>query len=106
MPEPGGRGIYYVNGQSSGSLTAYQVQSKDSRDIVSEEATLPNISRDGKRVVYTTVISGKGRELWVADIDGGNKLKIATAENMGGWQVGARQSSPFFCGARGANRGR
>jgi Tol biopolymer transport system component/predicted Ser/Thr protein kinase len=83
MPAPGEKGIYYVNGQSSGSLTAYQVQSKDSRDIVSEEATLPNISRDGKRVVYTTVISGKGHELWVADIDGGNKVKIATAENMG-----------------------
>jgi Tol biopolymer transport system component len=72
-----------VNGQSSGSLTAYHVQSKDSRDIVSEEATLPNISRDGKRVVYTTVVSGKGHELWVADIDGGNKVKIATAEIMG-----------------------
>ena len=84
MPDPGRKGTYFVNGQSSGSLTTYDVPSKKSKDIFSEEATLPNISRDGKRVVYTTLTSGKRHELWVADIDGGNKMKIAAGENMGG----------------------
>jgi serine/threonine protein kinase/Tol biopolymer transport system component len=84
MPDPGGKGIYYVNGQSSGSLIAYHVQSKESNDIVSEEATdMPHISPDGKRVIYTTFVAGKNHELWMADIDGGNKVKIATAESMG-----------------------
>ena len=37
MPDPGGKGIYFVNGKSSGFLTAYHVHSKKSTDIVSEE---------------------------------------------------------------------
>jgi Tol biopolymer transport system component len=41
------------------------------------------MSPDGKRVIYITFAAGKRHELWVADIDGGNKVKIATAENMG-----------------------
>jgi serine/threonine protein kinase/Tol biopolymer transport system component len=83
MPDPLGKGIYYVNGQSSGFLSTYSVQSKESKDIVSEDATVPNISPDGMRVVYNTFTAGRRHELWVADIDGGNKVKVATAENMG-----------------------
>jgi len=33
MPDPGGKGIYYVNGKSSGFLTAYHVHSRESTDI-------------------------------------------------------------------------
>ena len=55
MPDPGGKGIYYVNGKSSGFLTAYHVHSKESTDIVSEDATQPAISPDGKRVMYITL---------------------------------------------------
>ena len=83
MPDPGGKGIYYVNGKSSGSLTAYHVHSKESTDIVSEEATQPIISRDGKRVMYITLPAPQRTELWVSDIDGGNKLKLATGETLG-----------------------
>ena len=84
MPDPGGKGIYFVNGQSSGALTAYHVQSKESRDIVSEDATAPDISPDGKRLTYTVLTTDKRRELWVADIDGENRLRIATGEHIGG----------------------
>jgi Tol biopolymer transport system component len=83
MPDPGGRGIYYVNGKSSGSLTAYHVQSKESDEILSDDATGPGISPDGKHVVYLTLVAGKRHDLWVADIDGSNKVKLATAESMG-----------------------
>jgi dipeptidyl aminopeptidase/acylaminoacyl peptidase len=83
MPDPGGKGIYFVNGKSSGFLTAYHVHSKESKDIVSEDATQPAISRDGKRVMYTTLHPPERRELWVSDIDGGNKVKLATGENLG-----------------------
>jgi hypothetical protein len=83
MPDPGGKGIYYVNGKSSGFLTAYNVHSKESKDILSEEATQPQISPDGKRVMYTTFPASQTNELWVSDIDGGNKVKIATANGLG-----------------------
>ncbi len=66
MPDPGGKGIYYVNGKSSGFLTAYHVQSKESTDIVSEDATQPAISPDGKHVMYITLPAPKRNELWGA----------------------------------------
>jgi serine/threonine protein kinase len=47
MPDPGGNGIYYVNGKSSGLLTVYHVHSKESKDIVSEDATSPPSRRMG-----------------------------------------------------------
>jgi len=83
MPDPGGKGLYYVNGKSSGVLTAYHVHSKESTDIVSEDATQPLISRDGKRVTYITFPALQRTELWVSDIDGRNKTRIATGENLG-----------------------
>jgi len=80
MPDPGGKGIYYLNGRFSGSLTAYHVHSKQSTDIVPEDANQPIISRDGKRVMYVTFPTSEKVELWTSDIDGGNKVKIATFE--------------------------
>ena len=83
MPEPDGKGMYFVNGKSSGSLTAYQVHSKVSTDIVAEGATSPIISRDGKRIMYITLPAPDRNELWVSDINGGNKVKIAAGKDLG-----------------------
>ena len=83
MPDPGGKGIYFVNGKSSGFLTVYHVHSKKSTDILSETATQPEISPDGKRVMYITLPAGKNPELWASDIDGDSKVKIATGEGLG-----------------------
>jgi serine/threonine protein kinase len=87
MPDPGGKGIYYVNGRFSGSLAAYRVHSKESTEIVAEDATQPIISPDGKRVMYITLPARHTTELWVSDINGSNKLKLATGEslNTGTW---------------------
>ena len=80
MPDPGGKGIYYINRRASGGLTAYNVHSQQTTDIVPEYATQPIISRDGKHVMYVTFpISGKA-ELWTSNTDGGNKVKIAAGE--------------------------
>ena len=86
MPDPGGKGIYFVNGKFSGVLTAYRVHSKESTDIA-EDATQPIISPDGKRVMYITLLRPETSELWVSDIDGGNKVKLATGEALatGNW---------------------
>jgi Tol biopolymer transport system component len=71
-----------LNGKSSasGSLSAYNVHSRVSTEIVSEDAIQPIISPDGKRVMYIRLPAPQRNELWVADIDGGNKLKLATGE--------------------------
>jgi Tol biopolymer transport system component len=106
MPDPGGRGIYYVNGKSSGFLTAYHVHSKESTDIVSEDASQPSVSPDGKRVMYITLPRPQRNELWLSDIDGGNKVKIATGESLGAgtWAPDDIHLSFFELGAGAADK--
>ena len=82
MPDPAGKGLYLVNGKSSGILTLYNVATKTSTDISSENATQPAISRDGKRVMYITIPANDRMELWVANIDGSNKTKLSTAASL------------------------
>jgi serine/threonine protein kinase len=82
MPDPGEKGLYFVNGKSSGFLTTYNTRTKQVTDIASENATQPAISPDGKKLIYITVPSRDHNEVWVADIDGGNKTKIATGESL------------------------
>jgi serine/threonine protein kinase/Tol biopolymer transport system component len=82
MPDPGGKGIYVVNGKSTGYLTAYNTKTKTSVDIAAENATQPGISHDGKRLMYITIPSRDRNELWVADIDGGNKTKLAQGPSL------------------------
>jgi serine/threonine protein kinase/Tol biopolymer transport system component len=87
MRDPGGKGIYFVNGKASGLLTAYNVRTKQSTDIASENATQPVVSPDGKRVSYVTTPANDRAELWVANIDGSNKVKISSAKSLatGDW---------------------
>jgi serine/threonine protein kinase/Tol biopolymer transport system component len=87
MSDPGGRGIYYINGKSSGFLTVYHVRSRQSTDIVVEDATQPLLSPDAKRVMYITFPASQRTELWVSGIDGANKVKIAAGESLatGSW---------------------
>jgi serine/threonine protein kinase len=87
MTDPGAKGIYFVNGKVSGFLTAYHVHSKESTDIVSEDATSPTISSDGKRVMYVIFPAPERAELWVSDIDAGHKAKIAIGRFLitGSW---------------------
>ncbi len=83
MSYPAGKGILYVNGKGSGFLTAYHVRSKSSADIVSENASQPAISPDGKHLMYIKFVAGNKSELWVSDINGGNQLKLASSGNLG-----------------------
>jgi eukaryotic-like serine/threonine-protein kinase len=87
MPDPGGKGTYFVNGKSGGFLTAYDVHSKKVTDIVSENATQPIISFDGRRVMYVTLLAKDRNELWVSNIDGTNKVKLSTGGSLwtGDW---------------------
>jgi len=106
MPDPGGKGIYYVNGKSSGSLTAYHVHSKESTDIVLEDATQPAISPDGKRVMYVTLPAAQRSEIWVSDIEGGHKVKVATGGelNTGTWAQDSFHLTFFESGGSAGNK--
>ena len=44
LPDPFGKGIYYVNGKESGILTVYHPQSRQSLDITSENSSQPALS--------------------------------------------------------------
>ncbi len=82
MADPAGKGIYYVSGKSTGYLTEYKTRTKESVDIVDEDTTQPAISPDGKRVMYLVNSGPRRQELWVADIDGKNKVKVASGDVM------------------------
>jgi len=83
MPDPGGKGIYYVNGKSTGVLSVYNVKSKGLTDIEGEDASQPAISPDKKRVMYVTQPYAAISQVWVSDIDGGNKVKIFSGTGVG-----------------------
>jgi len=83
MPDPTGKGMYIVNGKSAGLLTAYNTKTKQSVDISAENATQPAFSRDGKRVMYITAPARDRNELWVANVDGGNKVRLAEGAQLG-----------------------
>jgi Tol biopolymer transport system component/predicted Ser/Thr protein kinase len=106
MPDSATRGIYYVNGKSSGLLTVYHVHSKEFVDIGSESASQPIISPDRKRVIYIRFV-GPGRdELWVSNLDGTNKIRLASSGQLltGEWAPDGSQLS-FFDSAGGKGTG-
>jgi Tol biopolymer transport system component len=106
MPDPVTKGIYYVNGKSSGFLTVYHVRSNESVDIVSENASQPTISRDGKRVMYVKFLGPDKNELWVSDLDGANKVKLASSGQLatGEWSPDSSQLA-FFDETGGESKG-
>jgi WD40 repeat protein len=93
MPYPFGKGILFVNGRESGFLTAYHPRTKSSVDLVSENATQPTISPDGKRLMYIKILGQNKMELWVSDIDGANPLKLASSGRLTtlGWSPDSSQ---------------
>ena len=88
MKDTAGKGIFFVNGTQSGYLTVYDVAKKSSIDVVSEPAYQPTLSPDGKRVAYVTSPEPDHTDLWVSDLDGNNKVKLASAPGgigIGNW---------------------
>ncbi len=82
MVDPSGKGIYFVNGKATGFLTAYNIRTKQTTDIASENATQPSISPDGKRLMYVVQPARDRTEVWTANMDGSNPVKIATGESL------------------------
>jgi serine/threonine protein kinase len=83
MPAAAGKGIYFVNGKRSGFLTVYHPRTKQSFDLTTEDATQPALAWDGRRIAYVT-LSGNAQQgdIWLSDIDGNNRIKIASGTEM------------------------
>ncbi|HTV58684.1 MAG TPA: protein kinase [Verrucomicrobiae bacterium] len=83
MPDPSGKGIYFVNGRRSGFLTVYHPATRQSLDLVTEEATQPSISWDGRHIAYV-VLSGNAQQgdLWISNIDGSNPVRLASGTGL------------------------
>jgi Tol biopolymer transport system component len=81
MSDPNGRGVYFINGRNAGALTLYQVASKQFSDIVTEDATQPVLSNDGRHLAYITEPEAGKAELWVSDLKGNNRLKLASGRS-------------------------
>jgi serine/threonine protein kinase len=82
MPAPEGKGIYFVTEKESGALTIYHPRNKQSFDLATDSATQPVLSADGRRVGYIKLVANGRQELWVSDLDGGNKVKLASSANL------------------------
>jgi Tol biopolymer transport system component len=79
MPDPAGKGIYFVNGRHSGALTVYHPRTKQSFDLVTEDVIQPGLSKDGRRVAYLMPAgNGSQQELWVSEVDGKEKVKLGS----------------------------
>jgi Tol biopolymer transport system component len=96
MPDRSGKKLYFVTGRESGALTVYNTKTKQSFDVVSDSATQPVISFDGQRVNYLTLAGPQHQELWIADIDGGNKVKLMSSANLVTLAVSPDNSLVFF----------
>ena len=82
MVDPNGRGIYFVTGIVSGALTIYHPKTKQTFDLVNDNATQPLLSWDGRRVNYITMSGSGHQELWVSDVDGSNKVKLGASASL------------------------
>jgi serine/threonine protein kinase/Tol biopolymer transport system component len=78
MSDPNGKGVYFISGRSTGALTLYRASSKQFSDIVTEDATQPDISTDGRRLAYIATPDLNKSELWVSDINGDHRLKLVS----------------------------
>jgi Tol biopolymer transport system component len=95
MADPAGKGIYFVNGKQSSTLTAYNTISHQSQDLTDEDGSQPSISRDAQHVAYLIRKNQEQSELWISDIDGHNRFKLAAAPFLGGndWSRDGKQFS-------------
>src|SRR5262249_33566668 len=82
MPAPTGKGIYFINGKLSGALTSFSTRTKQSVDVVTQNATQPLLSWDGHHLAYLTLAGNGRQELWLSDLNGNNKVKLASSESL------------------------
>ena len=82
MADPNGKGVYFVNGKSAGTLTLYRFASKQFSDIVNQDATQPAFSGDSRHLAYIILPEPGNADLWATDLAGGSPVKLASGDRM------------------------
>jgi serine/threonine protein kinase len=96
MSNPSGKGVYFISGRSSGALTLYRVSSHQFSDVVTEDATQPDFSNNGKHLAYITTPDLSRGELWVFDLNDGHRLKLASGTNEIGTLAWSTDDTKFL----------
>ena len=93
MTDPEGKGTYFINGKESGALSVYRAHTKQSTNIVNENATQPVVSGVGSRVAYVLLLGSGRQELWASDVDGINASRLTSGKGLEtlGWSHDATQ---------------
>ena len=105
MPDPAGKRIYFVNGKRSGALAVYRNNKKQSVDLITEDATQPVLSSDGRRVAYVTLSRNEQQELWVSDINGNNRVRLTNGVGLGTLSFSPDGSQFAFADVEGGTPG-
>lgn len=79
--DPNGKGVYFVSGRKTGTLTLYRLASKQFSDVVSENVYQPEFSNDGRLVAYLTSPEPGQNEMWIIDLATGKRVKLASGSN-------------------------
>jgi serine/threonine protein kinase len=82
MSDPTGKGLYFINGKSTGTLTLYRVSTKQFSDIVTEDATQPTFSDDGRLLAYVTTPELGKSEIWSLDLRNNGRLRLASGSSL------------------------
>ncbi len=80
LVDPAGKGVYFVNGRSTGTMAVYRIATHQSSDILSELGTQPWISHKVDRVVYITQPDSHRYELWIANLDGSSSKRLFSSQ--------------------------
>ena len=93
LPDPAGKGIYYINGKDFGVLNRYDAKTGSSSTILNDMSSQPIISPDGRRFMYIRIPTTGDWEWWVANTDGSNKVRIGSTPyaGTGDWSADSTQ---------------
>jgi dipeptidyl aminopeptidase/acylaminoacyl peptidase len=80
MSDPSGKGLYFISGGNGGALTLYRTATKQLSDIVTEDASQPTLSEDG-RVAYITATGPNQSDIWSSGLTGEHRLKLASGSS-------------------------
>ena len=82
MADPNGKGVYFINGRNAGTLVLYRVGTKQFSDVVSDDATQPEFSNDGRHFAYITIREGGKDEIWITDLDGNHRARLVSGDHL------------------------
>jgi serine/threonine protein kinase/Tol biopolymer transport system component len=78
MSDPSGKGLYFISGGNGGALTLYRTATKQLSDIVSEDASQPTLSADGRLLAYITSTVEQRGDMWASGLNGEHRVKLAS----------------------------